>query len=394
MSFLSKRRHAVAPAFLVAFVGVAAVAAPGCDGEDNPLCCNEGDFQVGGTIEGTGEIQVALQAVADVSGIAAASVDDLTTACRAIATDLEAPEEERKAANATADKRDRMKAWCALAVSAIGSFKAKAGGSLELVIVEPKCSANVSAKASCQGGCSGSAECDVKVNPPVCEGGKLEIACKGSCTGSAGASVSCTGNCTGSCEGKCTADAGGVECAGKCEGTCKGAAEGGTGEGIQADGTCSGTCEGTCEVTAPSATCSGTCEGSCSASCEATADVAVKCDGACSGEFEPIKCEGGELKGGCQVEAKCEANCDASVQAAGKLKAVLEANLGLVAALEARIGGLLEVSGTLVANIDEDFLVDIKVACIPVVIGALEGAFSDIRATVEGSVSVIGSVGG
>ena len=38
-------------------------------------------------------------------------------------------------------------------------------------------------------------------------------------------------------------------------------------------------------------------------------------DAGCDGDFEPLKCEGGELKGGCSVDAKCEANCDASVSA-------------------------------------------------------------------------------
>jgi hypothetical protein len=418
MNFNRKITRALAPTLMVAAASITAIAAPGCD--DNPLdalCCEEGDFQVGGTIsadaEYSAEVKVAIQAVADIAGIASASIDDLTTACRAMAEELDAPEADRKAAAATEDKTERMTATCNLAVSAIGTFKAKAGGSLTVDIQPPQCSANVSAKASCQGGCSGSAECDIKANPPTCEGGSLEVACKGECTAKAGASLKCTGECTGSCEGKCTADAGGVECAGKCEGTCTAGGSAG-GSGIQADGTCEGMCEGTCEVTAPSASCSGTCEGTCSASCQGSAEASVTCDGECNADFEPLKCEGGELKGGCQVEAKCEANCDASVkakaectppsvnvsfsgaadvQAAGKLKAVLEANLGLVATLQARFEGLADAVVVVGGNVNADFLADIKVACIPVIVAALEGAVVDVTATVDASASILGSVG-
>lgn len=413
-------KRATAPALLLAVATMAAVAAPGC-GEDglpgaDALCCTEGDFQIGGTIsadaEYSAEVRVALQAVADISGIAAGAVAELETTCRTMAEDLDAPTDQKKAAAAIEDGNARMKAWCDLAVAQIGVFKAQAGGSVTVNFQPPQCSASVSAKADCQAGCSGSAECDVQANPPTCEGGKLEVSCKGSCTAEAGASVQCQGSCEGTCEGSCTAQ-GGVECSGKCDGTCKGSAEGGTGEGIQADGTCQGTCEGTCEVTAPGVTCEGSCNGSCSASCTAEAGASVTCDGQCDGEFEPLKCEGGELKGGCQVEAKCEANCDASVkakaectppsvevvlegsadvQAAAKLKAVLEANLGLVAALEARFAGMIDAVGVVAGNVNADFLADIKVACIPVIIAAIEGTVSDVQVTVEATGSIVGSI--
>lgn len=404
-------KRATAPALLLAVAAMAALVTPGC-GEDNPLCCNEGDFQVGGTITGDydAEVKVALQAVADIGGIASASVNDLETACRSIAEQLDAPADQRKAADAVEDKTERMNQWCALAVSAIGTFKGSATISAEFA--PPQCNASISAKADCQASCSGSAECDIQANPPTCEGGKLEVSCKGSCTAEAGASVKCQGTCEGSCEGSCTAQ-GGVECKGKCEGTCKGSAEGGTGQGIQADGTCDGTCEGTCEVTAPGVTCEGSCNGSCSASCTAEAGASVTCDGSCDGEFEPLKCEGGELKGGCQVEASCDANCDASVKAKAectppevrivvegaasanveaKLKAVLEANLGVIAALEARFTALGDALVAVSGNVDAEFLADIKVACVPVILAALEGAVSDVGATVQASASIMGSV--
>lgn len=396
----SKMRLTTTGLSMLGLLGVA-VAAPGCS-EDNPLCCNEGDFQVGGTIELEGTSGVALQAVADFSAIASASVDDLTTACRGIAEGLDASPEERAAAEAIEDKRERMNAYCNLAVDQIGVFTAMVSVSVDFQ--PPKCSASVSAKANCQAKCSGSASCDIKANPPTCEGGRLEVSCNGSCSASGGASVNCTGSCTGNCSGECTADAGGVECAGKCEGTCMG--------GTDDQGNCNGTCMGTCKATAPNVQCNGTCKGSCDASCEATADVSVTCDGTCDGDFEPLRCEGGTLEGGCEVEAKCEANCDASVSAkaectppeltvnvtgdaniGGKLKSVLEANLGLVASLRGRLEGMAELSGTFVGNINADLLADIKVACIPVVIQAVGEAGQDVTAAFSATGSVAGSLG-
>lgn len=394
----------------IALPALAISGGTGC-GEDNPLCCNEADFQVGGTITMEGQAGVAMQAVADFAAIASASIDDLTAACRSISEDLDVSAEERKAAEQVVDKRAKMQAYCDLAVSAIGSFKAEAGGSLTVKFDPPQCEASVSAKADCQASCSGSVECDLEANPPTCEGGKLEVSCKGGCTASGSASVSCEGECTGSCEGSCTAQ-GGVECQGKCDGTCSASTSGG-GDGIQADGTCDGVCEGTCEVTAPGVTCEGTCKGQCDATCQGSADVSVKCDGECDADYEPLKCTGGELKGGCEVDAKCEANCDASVkakaectppaltvefsgaanvEAAGKLKLALEASLGIVAGLEARLEGMAEIAGTFAGSVDAEVLVDIKAACIPVVIAAATAAVEDVSASASVTVELMGSV--
>ncbi len=373
---------------------------------DNPLCCTEGDFQVGGTISGDyeGEVAVSLQAVADFAGIASAMIDDLTAACRTIAEDLDADASARQSAEQTEDKREKMNLYCDLAIDAIGTFKAQAGGTLSIQIQPPVCEASISAKADCQAKCSGSASCDIKANPPTCEGGKLEVACKGGCTAMGSASVSCEGSCTGSCEGSCTAE-GGVECAGRCNGTCMG--------GTDAQGNCNGQCNGTCEVTAPGATCSGTCSGQCDATCQGSAEASVKCDGECDADYEPLKCSGGELKGGCEASVECDANCDASVkakaecrppsvevvfsgaadiEAAGKLKLVLEANLGIVAAMQARLEGMFEIAGTFVGNVNADFLVDIKAACIPVVIAALGTAAEDVEASFSASADIVASV--
>jgi hypothetical protein len=379
----------------------------GCS-SDNPLCCTE--FKAGANIEasigGDARAQVAVQAVGDFSAIASAAIDDLTTACRAMANDLDAPQADRDTAEANTDKKAKMQAYCKLAVSAVGSVKAKAAGTLKIDFKPPACSASISAKANCQAKCSGSAKCDLKANPPKCTGGKLEVSCSGKCTAEAGASLTCEGSCTGTCSGSCTASAGGVECAGKCNGTCSAGGQAGA-TGIQADGTCKGKCEGTCEVVAPNVTCNGSCKGSCSATCEAKAGASVKCDGKCDVDAEPISCTGGKLEGGCQVDAKCEGNCDASVkakaecsppqltivftgaadvQAAGKLKATFEANLGLVLAFKERLKGMVEVGGTITANADA--VASIKAACIPQVIAAAASAVDDATAAASATAEI------
>lgn len=408
--------------FKAGLVAIAALTLPvltnGC-GDDGPLgggnalCCNENDFKIGGTVTGSlsgnAQAQVAAQAVADFAGIASAAVDDITSACRSIAQDLDAAKAEQDAAEAQTDRRARLKAWCELAIKQVGTVKAVATANgqltISLVVEGPQCSASISAKASCEGKCDVSGKCDIKANPPKCTGGKLEIACKGSCTAMAGATVSCEGQCMGNCSGECTAQ-GGVQCQGECEGTCEGAGGAGT-SGVDATGKCTGTCKGTCKATAPSVMCQGSCKGSCSASCQASANASVKCDGMCSGEFEPLRCEGGKLEGGCNVEAKCKANCDASVSAKaectpprvtyaltggasasveavaafGRLKATFEANLPLVFSFLGRLDGMVDVGGSLAGNIEG--LTDIKLVCIPVVAKAASEGFADVQASFE-----------
>ena len=174
-------------------------AAQGCSSDaSNPLCCNE--FKVGATldakIEGNAEAQVAVQAIADFAGIASAAIDDLTTACRSMSEDLDVPAADRDAAEAMTDKQAKMKQYCSLAVTAIGTLKGSA--TLTIAAQPPKCSASISAKANCQAKCDVSApKCDFKAHPPVCTGGTLEVSCKGSCT--ADASVKATVHCEGSC---------------------------------------------------------------------------------------------------------------------------------------------------------------------------------------------------
>lgn len=399
--------------FKAPFALAAAFAIPvitnGCSSEDNPLCCTE--YQSGAVVDakigGNAQAQVAVQAVADFAGIASATITDLTTACKSMAAELDAPAADLAAAEAKTPGADQMDAYCKLAVTAIGAIKAKANATLKIEAVPPRCEASISAKANCQAKCDLNGKCDIKANPPKCTGGSLQVACKGECTAKAGATLQCEGKCSAECKGSCTAQ-GGVECKGKCEGTCKGAAQGGTGEGIKADGTCDGTCEGTCQVTAPGVTCSGSCNGECGGSCTGTAEASAKCDGECKADYEPLKCEGGKLEGGCSVDPKCDANCDASVsakaeckppsvtvvieaaanvEAAGKLKAAFEANLGVILGMKARLEGMAGFAATIAGNADA--VVSIKAACIPVVIASAGKAGADVTAAVSVTASLV-----
>ena len=374
------------------------------------LCCTE--FKPGAAVDikigGSAQAQVAVQAVSDFSGIAAAAVTDLTTACRSMAESLDAPTADLNAAEAKSPGPDQMNAYCAAAVSAITAVKAQANATLKIDFVPPKCEASVSAKGSCQAKCDVNGKCDIKATPPKCTGGTLEIACKGECKASAGVDVKCEGSCTGGCTGACTAE-GGVKCAGKCEGTCEGAGGAGT-NGVDAQGNCQGTCKGTCSVTAPKVECKGSCKGSCDASCKGTATASVKCDGTCDADYEPLQCTGGKLEGGCKVDAKCDASCDASVsakaectppqitvtfsgaadvQAAGKLKAAFEANLGVILAFKARLEGMATLAGTISGSADA--VVEIKAACIPAVVAAALTAVENVGATVKVTASISGA---
>lgn len=371
-------------------------------------CCTE--FRVGGTVAdaigGGPKARVTAQAVATFGGLAAASVDELTALCRGLAEDLDVPLATRIASEAETDSRDRLKAWCDVATSAISTTRGRAGGRFSVVVTAPVCSTSVRAKTACQSRCSGGAACDAIANPPSCSQGRLTIACHGACSPSGSAPMTCTGRCSGACQGSCVAPAG-VACAGACDGLCKGAADGGSGAGIQPDGTCMGTCVGTCLVTAPGARCDGTCTGTCDAACSGPASEAVTCDGTCSGPADPIACASGEVTGGCMVDPACDQTCDAigavtaqctaarvTVVADGstdevlafRLKKALEDRLPPLLELEARLGS--SAAKALFAGSVVNSLLDIKAACIVPIAAASAAATEDVGRTLAAAGSV------
>jgi len=411
------KKGAIVSALPLLALGAMMIPGAACGGDDNPLCCSENNFQVGGTITaeigGSAKSQVAAQAVADFAGVASAMVEDLSAACRNIATDLGVSREESDGALAgKEDKADIAQAWCGLAVGAIAKIKTEIGARVEVEVKKPECTVSASASLDCQAGCKVDANCNVSAELPTCEGGKLEVSCSGECKGEANASISCEGSCVGECTGGCQAS-GGVECNGKCEGTCE-ASGSASGNGLEADGKCTGVCKGTCEVTKPGVDCSGSCKGSCKGTCKASAGASVKCDGSCQGTAEPIKCSGGKPPtASCEVDADCGASCNASasakasctppavsvtVEAGGsitgdaqlklaKLKATLQANLSVVGVVKGRAGAMVGFAGTLQANAQG--LVDIKPACIPTLAFAMVGAVKNVNASVSMAASLI-----
>jgi len=391
------------------------IFAQGCSAADELCCTDPTSFTVEGNAEITGQFQAAAGAVADLSAVAQGSLDDVVNACRAIAEDLDADQAARDTAtNAGAD--NQAKAWCDLAVAQIQA-KITASGGATLTFQPPKCSASISAKANCQAKCSGSASCDVKATPPTCEGGKLEVECKGGCTAEGGVSVQCEGSCEATCEGSCSAtvEAPSVDCNGKCEGTCEAKAGVGTGTGAQADGTCQGTCKGTCTATPGSAAikCGGSCKGGCTGKCTAKAGATVKCDGKCDADFTPLSCKGGELKGGCKVEAKCDANCEASasakaectppevtIVAKGNIEAryieSLKLNLpNLLVVFQARGQAFVDligkVSGSVVGSVSGDIGVK-GLACLNTLGAGIAKGTGQMTAAVQASGSVVTSI--
>lgn len=278
------------------------------------------DFGVDASIKGS--FSAFANAASDLSAVATGSIADMTVACQNIALDMGASADDPKVAGKVGV--DAMTAWCALAkgqISATFTGSASLATNLAIDFTPPHCSASLSATANCQASCDVNAKCDVKANPPKCTGGTLTVECGGSCTAEGSAMLACTGSCTGGCTGSCKASGGvKVDCKGKCDGTCSAGATGGAtaaGTGIQADGSCNGQCEGTCtlDADAPKIECKGVCDGHCDAACKGSADVKVKCDGKCDVEATPLKCEGGKLEGGCNVDASCQGSCNASASA-------------------------------------------------------------------------------
>jgi len=327
MNLKSRLKPFTAVAFTALAVSTLVAGCSDLKDAQDAACCNEFeagadmtnvDFGVDASIKGS--FSAFASAASDLSAVGTGSIADVTTACQNIALDLGADPADPKVAGVTGTAA--LTAWCDLAKAQI-TGKLGASGSLATGIAAkfegPKCSASLTATANCQASCSAEAKCDIKANPPTCEGGTLSVECSGGCTAEGKAELSCTGSCSGSCSGSCKASGGvTVDCKGKCEGTCSAGAMGSTaGTGIQADGSCEGQCDGTCTLAAdaPKLECKGTCEGKCDAKCSGTAQVKAKCDGKCDADYTPLKCEGGTLKGGCEVDASCQGSCNASASA-------------------------------------------------------------------------------
>jgi hypothetical protein len=396
--------------------------------EENPLsvlCCTE--FKVGADLSSadfglTGEVRgqflAFAQASSDLASTAAGALQDVQTACRNIAIELGADPAAVAAADAKPD-RDRTSDLCQLAAGQI-STRVTARVHVDVAYQAPVCEISVQARARCEGSCTASGQCDLRANPPVCTGGTLEIACRGDCNAKVGQpTVHCEGSCTGNCKGSCVAQAG-VRCNGRCDGTCT--AEGSaTGQAFDANGNCIGTCQGTCAMTADGVRCTGACNGSCDATCRAEANATITCDGDCTGSWEPLRCTGGTLEGGCDVQGSCKANCDASAAARaecrppavrvlaqatvdpelGRAIQVLEANLPqLIVVLKARGETFVDLVARLATSTAETGSAVVNgnlsaraTACLLPIGATIGEAAANAKVSVQASGDVLGSLG-
>lgn len=327
---------------LAAFVAVLVLlpSTQGC--EDDPrstLCCSE--FSVGADVSNVNfEVDAALsgrytafaQAASDIGATAAASVADVTNACRNIAIALGA--DPNDASVAGKNDREAATAWCALAKAKFQANAAvQAAGTLTIAYQPPVCSASLDAKAACEGGCKVDATCTEPSLEVQCEEGKLSGQCSGQCTGSCEGTVnaaaacegSCEATCKGTCEGTCTADVNAsVNCQGDCTGKCTGTCDGNSADGIDCAGDCVGQCQGSCAMESDAdvqcnGKCEGTCTGKCTGRCELEANADIQCDGSCQGscdvDFKAPKCNGEIKPPQCDASADCKASCDASIEA-------------------------------------------------------------------------------
>lgn len=325
----------------------------GTSGDSGGPCT---ELVVGGVVDDaiapSAPSRVYAQAVADAAGAAKAWDIELAGACRRLAQSLDATKTNLDEADAKPEGRERTTALCQLAVTAIVSTKAAAGGSVQTTFVPVYGDLSVADKATCQGKCANAPACDVVANPPVCTGGPLFVECRGSCAAVTSATVNCE------------------PCASTCQAACTGS--------------------------------------SCSGSCNAPAGGSVTCDGKCSGAVTPLFCRGGKLEGMCPIDARCDASCDVTVAtkvnapkpavsvnvlgassptSAAKLKTALEAELPAVLSLKARFESLAKLSGTLASAAGAS---DMKPACLVLVASAASAAISDIMADSSNAANVAG----
>jgi hypothetical protein len=327
---------------LVAAAITIPVLANGCSAANdlqNAACCT--DFKVGADMTGVdfkvdasikGQFTSLAQASGDLSAVAAASLTDVTAACKAIATDLGAKADDPSTTGKGG--ADLATQWCTLAVAQIkanaGFTAATSGGAkLQLQISPPECHVEASFQASCEGSCKADVSCTEPDLTARCDPGQLSgqcsASCTGTCEGSVNAAASCEGSCDASCEGSCEAQGGvAVDCTGTCSGNCNGSCEGAAGTTqttAHCDGTCKGKCDAKCEVAAnaPTVKCAGKCTGKCTGGCKFAADAKIKCDASCKGGCSVAvtapKCDVDLKPPTCKGDASCQANCKASGQA-------------------------------------------------------------------------------
>ncbi len=279
-----------------------------------------------------------------------------TDACLRMGTDLGLSPQQMSPRNG--EPGARTQAACGAVAAQIDGIM-RQGVQLQVQVVPPQCSANVQAKARCEGAC------DVSVDPgqivAQCEPARLSGHCNGRCIGR------CDGMCTGQCQGQCSAYDAQGQCAGHCNGTC--------------DGGCNATCHAHCQGEWQAPQCEGmvrppSADAECNASCSAHANLNAQCTPA-------------------QVQLYGQPTFDM----ASRLFATLHANLPTLLYAQFALGQRVMQDAQVVVQVGANLprvLGDAGLkglACIGAAANAAAAASARINVSVQASASVSGRVG-
>jgi hypothetical protein len=417
--------------------GVAALAlSSGCSAADALQGCDEfsGGSASVAALQIDGNSKAFVTAAADFVGAVSSMETAVYTACAKIDTDLHVT--DTWSAKGSLD--DQTNEACAQAANKINAILAE-GVSVQaacyLSISGGHCEVDANVEATCEGQCTGAANCTPPDVMVACQPGDLSVQCSdqcqlnATCEGTVMAAATCQGSCSADCTGECdiTASAPTVRCEGTCTGKCTGTCDGSTANGTTCAGTCSGTCDANCKFTGGvAAHCNGSCNGSCTGDCKLDANATVncganvRCKGGCNVTGTAPQCEGEVTPPMCNVDAHCQASCQGHAEATASctppavafecdatatpdmmsLVATLKTNLPVILQAVQTQGPLAVKAGGHVASTGADLLAAAgsiggkAAACITTAVPASAKASVSVSVSVMASASVSGSCGG
>lgn len=252
----------------------------------------------------------------------------------------------------------RVQAACGAVAAQIDGIL-RQGVQVQVQVTPPQCSANLQAKATCEGAC------DVSVDPgqivAQCEPARLSGQCNGRCVGQ------CDGQCNGQCQGQCSAYDANGQCSGQCNGTCNGG--------------CNATCHAHCEGQWQAPQCEGqvrppSADAECNASCNAQANLNAQC-----------------------TPAQVQVYGAPSMDMANRLFATLQANLPNLLYAQIALGQRVMQDAQVVVQVGANLPKVVgdagleALACIGAAASATAQASARINVSVQASASVTGRVG-
>jgi hypothetical protein len=277
-------------------------------------------------------------------------------ACLRMGYDLGIPPAQM--APQTQEPGAKVQAACGAVSMQIDSIL-RQGVQVQVQVTPPQCSANLDARARCEGAC------DVSVDPgqivAQCEPGRLSGHCNGRCVGQ------CEGTCSGQCQGQCSAYDAQGRCVGQCNGTC--------------DGGCDTTCHAYCQGEWQAPQCAGqvrppSADAECNASCTAHANLSAQC-----------------------TPAQVQVFGQPSVEMANRLFATLHTNLPNLMYAQIALGQRVMQDAQVVMQVGANLPKVVGdagiegLACIAASADAAARASASINVSVQASASVSGKVG-